>query len=334
MHYAYPPRKDSHPPPFRPRGPSRFSRLPTIRRSQFKSIGLIGLVIFALIWLFSGSGSGSRSYGPSKMTSSSSQQHQTKISHTISGTPPVVIVTVFDDKYDGTEYGSQIKENRGQYAKKHGYSTFMAKVSDYDLKGAPSSWAKVVAMRHAISTFPDAKYIWYLDQHAVVMNPNTKIEDHVMSASKLDAVMLKDHSVVPPDSIIKTDTKLKGAKVDCVVTQDKDGITTSSIVVKNGEWAKFFLDTWWNPLYRSYNFQKAERHALEHIVQWHPTILSNLAIIPQHIINAYSTSESGAQYNDGDLAVVFNQCHETGATSCSSQAARFTKEWQEKLGSD
>ena len=38
----------------------------------------------------------------------------------------------------------------------------------------------------------------------------------------------------------------------------------------------------------SYNFQKAEAHALEHIVQWHGTILAKLALVPQRMLNSYT----------------------------------------------
>lgn len=96
MHYAYPPRKDSHPAPFRPRR----SRLPMVRRSQLKTILLFILAIVGLVWLFSGS----KPSGPRPIT----------------GKPLVVVVTVFDDKYDNTAYSQHIKDNRIQYAEKHG----------------------------------------------------------------------------------------------------------------------------------------------------------------------------------------------------------------------
>ncbi|KAI1210310.1 glycosyltransferase family 34 protein [Annulohypoxylon truncatum] len=304
MHYAYPPRKSSNPPPYLPRS----SRIPRIRRSHLRPIALFGLIIIGLIWLFSGS---------SKHTK-----------HTISGKPAVVLVTVFDEGSDNSAYHKNIRENRMQYAEKHGYGTLLAKVGDYDLNGAPASWSKVVAMRHAITKYPDCKYMWYLDQNAFIMNPNLKVEDYVMSASKLEANMLKDLPVVPPDSIIKTFSHIKGSDIEFVMSQDKEGLASGSFVIKNGEWAKFFLDTWFDPLYRSYNFQKAETHALEHIVQWHPTILSKLAIIPQHIINAYNSNDHGAQYKDGDIAVVFAHCSDTGDKSCAKEAERFSQQWR------
>lgn len=256
---------------------------------------------------------------------SSGSKHNRR--RTISGKPPVVLVTVFDDN-DLSIYHSNIRENRMQYAEKHGYGTLFAKASDYDLGGSPASWAKVPAVRHAISKFPDCKYIWYLDQNAFIMNPHLKVEDYVMGASKLESSMLKDLPVVPPDSIIKTFTHLKGEDVEFVLTQDKEGLASGSFVIKNGEWAKFFLDTWFDPLYRSYNFQKAETHALEHIVQWHPTILSKLAILPQRVINAYSGNDHGEQYKDGDIAVLFAHCAGTGDKSCAKEAERFSQQWR------
>ncbi|KAI0506597.1 galactosyl transferase GMA12/MNN10 family-domain-containing protein [Xylaria bambusicola] len=306
MHLAYPPRKDSHPAPY------RRSRFPVIRRSQLKTIVLFALAILGLIWLFSSP----KPSGPRRIT----------------GKPPVVVVTVFDDKYDNTAYSQHIKDNRIQYAEKHGYGTFIARASDYDLAGAPDSWSKVVAMRHAITKFPDCKYVWYLDQHALIMSPNSRVEEHVMGAQRLEEMMLRDHPVVPPESIIKTFSHLKASDVDLAITQDKDGLATTSVVLRNGEWAKFFLDTWFDPMYRSYNFQKAETHALEHIVQWHPTILSKLAIVPQRAINAYSTVEHGAQYRDGDIAVVFAECSGTGATSCANEAEKYSQHWRASFG--
>ncbi|OTB05313.1 glycosyltransferase family 34 protein [Hypoxylon sp. CI-4A] len=304
MHHAYPARKSSNPPPYLPRS----SRIPRIRRSHAKSIVLFALAFIGLIWLLTGG-----------------SKHSSH--HTISGKPPVVLVTVFDDN-DNSAYIQNIKENRMQYAEKHGYGTLFARASDYNLNGSPASWAKVPAMRHAITKYPDCKYMWYLEQNAFIMNPHLKVEDYVMGASKLESNMLKDLPVVPPDSIIKTFTHLKGEDVEFVLSQDKEGLASGSFIIKNGEWAKFFLDTWFDPLYRSYNFQKAEAHALEHIVQWHPTILSKLAIVPQRIINAYSSTDHGEQYKDGDVAVVFARCSSTGDKSCAKESERFSQQWR------
>ncbi len=117
-------------------------------------------------------------------------------------------------------------------------------------------------MRHALTLYPQSLYFFFLDQQGLIANPSLTITDHIMSLSRIENLMLKDVPVVPPDSVIKTFSHLKGGQVDLVLTQDKEGLAQGSFIVKQGDWAKFFLDTWFDPLYRSYNFQKAEGHAL------------------------------------------------------------------------
>ncbi|KAK5661483.1 hypothetical protein OQA88_11387 [Cercophora sp. LCS_1] len=308
MHFAYPPRKSSNPPPYM----RATAKLPGLRRSRLKVIAIAGLAFLLLIWLFSRPSSSQGLYK----------------GHIPSGKPPVVVLTVLDEKAYDKAYLDVIRENRIQYAEKHGYQTMFAKVGDYDLKGAPSSWTAVVAARDAITKFPDCYFIWYIDQNSFIMNPDLKIEDHVMKSSTLESLMIKDHPVVPPDSIIKTFSHLKGQDVDFVLTQDNLGLSAGSFVIRNGEWAKFFLETWFDPLYRSYNFQKAETHALEHIVQWHPTILARLALVPQRTINSYSKLDKGAQYQPGDIAVRFTDCSPSNKEACKSESQLFLQAWR------
>lgn len=89
-----------------------------------------------------------------------------------------------------------------------------------------------------------------------------------MQPDRLESLMLVDKPVVPPDSVIRTFSHLKGDRIDFVLTQDSEGLAGGSMLFRTGDWSKFFLDAWFDPLYRSYNFQKAEAHALEHIVQY------------------------------------------------------------------
>ena len=94
------------------------------------------------------------------------------------------------------------------------------------------------------------------------MDPKKSLDDIVMQSSKLESMMLRGKPVVPPDSIIRTFDHLRADDIDLVLSQDKSGLVHNNIILRNGEWAKFLLETWLDPLYRSYNFQKAERHAL------------------------------------------------------------------------
>lgn len=113
-----------------------------------------------------------------------------------------------------------------------------------------------------MTSYPQSTYFFFLSPHGLIMNPSMPLTTHVMDPKRLESVMLRDRPVVPPDSVIKTFSHLRGDKIDIVLTQDGEGLCQGSFILRRGEWAKFFLDTWFDPLYRSYNFQKAEGHAL------------------------------------------------------------------------
>jgi mannan polymerase II complex MNN11 subunit len=104
MHFAYPPRKSSNPPPFRPRS----SRLSQLRRTRLRTVFIVlGALIFGLFF-FSGRWGGQHT-GPYQ-------------EYVPTGSPPVVVVTVVDPFQYSEEYIKSIQDNRDLYAKKHGES--------------------------------------------------------------------------------------------------------------------------------------------------------------------------------------------------------------------
>ena len=118
-----------------------------------------------------------------------------------------------------------------------------------------------------MSDFPHSTWFFSLSPHALIMNTSLSLDAHITEKRRLESLMLKDKPVVPPDSVIKTFSHLKGERIDIVLTQDKEGLCQGSFLIRRGDWAQFFLDSWFDPLYRSYNFQKAEGHALVNILR-------------------------------------------------------------------
>lgn len=142
-----------------------------------------------------------------------------------------------------------------------------------------------------------------------------------MQPSRLQDIALVDKPVVPPDSVIKTYKNVKPENVDAVFTQDHEGLGHGNFVLRRGEWAKYFLDAWFDPLYRSYNFQRAEAHALEHLVQWHGTVLARMALVPQRVMNSYTRGEGDEVYQDGDFVANFHGCDSPGVgRDCEKEA--------------
>ncbi|KAL8936167.1 MAG: hypothetical protein Q9211_004318 [Gyalolechia sp. 1 TL-2023] len=340
MHGVFPSRKTSHPLPYG----TRSSRLSAHRRRQLQLGAIIGCAALFLILIIP------------RLFGSSSERIPL-------GTPEVVIVTLIDEEDMSKEYIEKVQENRRYYASRHGkttsfadlgprprlartvlmkrlsvgYTTFFPNVSDYSFGDYPRSWALVPALRHALTVHPHSTYFFALSPHALIMNPAINLKSHVLEKKKLESIMLTDRPVVPPDSVIKTFGNLKGDRVDLVLTQDGEGLCQGSFILKGGEWAKFLLDTWFDPLYRSYNFQKAEGHALEHIVQWHPTILTKLALVPQRLLNSYNVdiaSRGGkdVMYKDGDFVVRLVACELYQNRDCEKEFELYYIKWKRSIG--
>ncbi|KAJ5637704.1 hypothetical protein N7490_007583 [Penicillium lividum] len=315
MQFALPPRRNPHALPG-----ARSSRLPLYRRKQLKTIALIVFAVLSILYLLS------------HLSSSSSSVAAP------AGTAGVVIVTLLDREHFSESYINKIISNREDYAKRHGYTNFFASQSDYDevVGDQPKSWTLVPAVRHAVATYPHAAYFFYLSPHSLIMNPTKSLKSHLLDRSKLEATILKDIPIVPPDSIIRTFSHLKEQDIDFITTQDGEDLSPSSFVLKNGDFARFFLDLWFDPLFRSYNFAKAEVHGLDHIMQWHPTVLARTALVPQRVLNAYSKDSIGAgsdgTYNDGDFIIRFPGCDKAQANDCPEMESYYML-WQKKIKS-
>jgi len=114
------------------------------------------------------------------------------------------------------------------------------------------------------------------------MNHDHSLEDHILSRNRLNSLMLRNHDVIPPQSIIKTYVHVDARDIQVILTQDNVGISTSSFIIRRREdempgklregksiFGSFLLDVWSDPLYKSYKFQKAERHALVNLLHLH-----------------------------------------------------------------
>ncbi|RJE23062.1 Alpha-1,6-mannosyltransferase subunit [Aspergillus sclerotialis] len=318
MQFALPPRKNP---------PLPYAHSPRIsfqRKKQLKAVALLAFAVLSVLFLLShvfASATSSPATGPA-------------------GTSSVVIVTVVDREALSDSYIRKIVSNREDYAKRHGYTNFIANTTDYTsyLEHAPRSWSIVTGMRHAMASHPHSTYFFHLDPHALIMNPSKSLHSHILEKSELESRMLKDVSVVPPDSVVKTFSHLKASDIDLIISRDKEDLNPGSFVLRQGDFASFFLDLWFDPLFRAYNFAKAEVHALDHIVQWHPTVLARMAVVPQRTLNAYSRDSTGAAidgtYKEGDLVLRFFGCDLDAKRSCEGEMEPFYNLWKKKVKSD
>lgn len=103
MHFALPPRKTSHPPPY---ARTNISAAALRWRKQLKYVGyaVLGLLTFYLLLKFTLSDSAETDDGPSA----------------IEGPQHIVLVTVLDNKTMSEDYMQIVRTNRDYYAARHG----------------------------------------------------------------------------------------------------------------------------------------------------------------------------------------------------------------------
>ncbi|CUS09554.1 unnamed protein product [Tuber aestivum] len=269
------------------------------------------------------------------------------------GAPHTVMILLTNKTGHSTSYINKVVENRKEYAETHGnplllfltvkesnnvqskrspppinnvlgYGFFAGNVTDYPVGEAPNGWACIPAIRHAMKEYKYSTYFWFLDQDAVIMNPSLSLEQHILVPGRLGSIMRRGVPVVPSSTVIETYKHVPPERVQFIITQDAGGLQPGSMIIKAGPWAHYLLDAWFDPIFRNYGFQKAEQHALEHIVQWHPTVLTKLAVIPQKIMNSYPDVPGlGGTYEDGDLLVRLKGCAEVKGRSCEKEFQKY-----------
>jgi mannan polymerase II complex MNN11 subunit len=105
MHFALPPRKTSHPPPYARATAARNSSDRRQKLYQLGSYVVFGILTIYLIFHY---------------VFSSRHAGEEEIESIPPGTPPVVIVTVLDEEHMSPDYIKKIKTNREDYASRHG----------------------------------------------------------------------------------------------------------------------------------------------------------------------------------------------------------------------
>lgn len=196
-------------------------------QSQIRRLLSVGvLAIFMLLWLV-------------HRTTYSSMTNRKVVG------PPVVMVLATHSKL--TPYLQKVIANREEYAAHHGYH-FVLKSLSPAKSPEGSGWDRLFALREVIEEYPNSEWFWLLEQDALIMDPAFSITNDLLNPEKLDAIMERDVPIVSPDSVIRT---LKSSPADdaaLILSHDHAGINTNSFIVRNGDFGKYLLETWIQPV--------------------------------------------------------------------------------------
>jgi mannan polymerase II complex MNN11 subunit len=234
--------------------------------------------------------------------------------------PPLVLVLGLDADRYSKDYLANVLADRLAYAKKHNYGLYARYLTDFapdeqndpeiEIKLDPLEWAKTNLMREAMAAFDKAAWMWWLEQDAVIMDPNFDIgADFVFNKAELSKQIIRDAPIIPPESIIHTYKHVPADQVKFITTQNDVGISMSSYLIRNDAlYGRMLLDYLHDPLHRKYpGFRsagsgQAVNAAVTHLVQWHPAILSRMALVPAVILGAQPDESKilkGTSYKKG-----------------------------------
>jgi mannan polymerase II complex MNN11 subunit len=181
--------------------------------------------------------------------------------------------------------------DRIAYAKAHGYGVYARYINDAIAASADSGnfheeFSKLVIMRQAMYAFPNAKWMWWLDQDAVIMRHEFSIERDLLGSDVLESNIQRGVPVWPPDGVVLTYRRVPSDQFRFFATRNDRGISTASFILSNDAYGHFLLSYWLDPLHQMYEqfgsqpgMNRRVDNSVTHMLQWHPTILSRFAYV-------------------------------------------------------
>lgn len=237
--------------------------------------------------------------------------------------PELIVVTAIDFEKYSFEALVKIVQNRVNYA--HGqnygiyvrwYQEFLPVLNSFSYLNDKDKrkWVRLYCLRAAMFAFPKAKWFWYLDEDALIMDLSIDMNAYILNPDILDPIIQRDQLLIPGDGSFKTLKNLKAEEIRLILTQSDTKIETVSFLIKNDVIGKAILESWGDNLFLNYmSFPYGPDSAITHILQWHPFILSKTAIVPAKSICSRQQDPGASKsdnkiYKDGDFVVQWSNC--------------------------
>lgn len=234
-------------------------------------------------------------------------------------TPETVIVSLIDFENFELDTIVNIVQNRVDYAQKHNYGVYIRWIQEFipllDNQNLEASYEfiKPLMMRAAMHAFPRAKNFVFVDNESLITNIELSIESAILDPSILELGLVKNKPITAGCST-NTYSNLPTKDVSFVFPQDVQGrLDLSTFVIANDVYGRAFLEYLCDPLVKNFPWVDLV-HSFGHILQWHPTLLGQTAIVVPKIMasNYDATKLEGAKdsfhYTAGDLIASFKGC--------------------------
>ncbi|EEB06906.1 alpha-1,2-galactosyltransferase gmh3 [Schizosaccharomyces japonicus yFS275] len=212
------------------------------------------------------------------------------------------------DKKGGQNVFLECLKNRIMYAKAHNYAFEYVNVSTYDV---PPVWAKMPAILATMDKYPNAKWVWCLDQDALLMNRGLSLQDNILNPKVLLKSLLTNTPFSNDIASLGTPDKYRMSDLDnigLILSKDLEGLNAGSFFVRATPLMRMFLDMWTEPSFRTNEVVKNEQELLEYFAKHHPELTSHVGLVSPKKINSFDAAEEYIRYTEGDLVIHFAGC--------------------------
>jgi hypothetical protein len=189
-----------------------------------------------------------------------------------------------------------------------------ADISEYRIGDSGQVWSKIPILVDAFKKYPEAKWAWWLDVDAIIMDPNIDLASHLLSPTAMYSKLKKGEDFPlrgvwrEEEGTLLTPPNPVPADINILITADPNGLNAGSIFFRRSQWTDMLLDFWIDPLYIENDFPAREQDTLIHIIRHHKIVSDHVGIVPQRLINAYMHGNDMSIWQTDDFVVHFAGC--------------------------
>lgn len=234
----------------------------------------------------------------------------------------------------------QITQNRESYCAKHGYTNMMVYFDDYMPKGKQyedmaKAWLKVYAIKDAYKKHPNAKWFFWLDVDAIIMDESIDLASHILHPSvlterTLHGAPIGERGKTYKGKFSKPKDKFNPEEIEFIAAQDSWFLNAGVLLMKNTEFMKNMVSNKWltekNIVRKELVF--AEQDVLNDIIMEDPEMFKRWAPTPQWVMNAYHDTYNfePSRWVEGDFIA-----HFPGESPKESYAETWQRYWAKRV---
>ena len=90
-----------------------------------------------------------------------------------------------------------------------GYESVFTDLNTLELpNGLHPVWGKLPVIQEAMTKYPSAEWIWWLDADVIIMTPDFDLYEHVLSPAALGRVLLTGKQIITNERMLREGTVL------------------------------------------------------------------------------------------------------------------------------